>query len=88
MINLFRKSSLKTVNKDFLSKEISKFSGIGVTNKDNGVIVSLTSFPQRMYELHYTLYSLLTQTVKPAKVVLWLSYEEFPNREDDIPKEF
>ena len=44
---------------------------------------SLTSFPQRMYEIHYTLYSLLTQTIKPAKVILWLGREQFPNLEKD-----
>ena len=39
-----------------------------------------------MYEIHYTLYSLLTQTVKPAKVVLWLGTEQFPDGEKDIPQ--
>ena len=86
MLNLFKKSSLKTINRDVLDKEISEFNSYGVTDKETGIIVSLTSFPQRMYELHYTLYSLLTQTVKPAKVILWLGEEQFPNLENDIPK--
>ena len=38
-----------------------------------------------MYEIHYTLYSLLNQTVKPDEVVLWLAKEQFPNGNDDIP---
>lgn len=86
MLNLFKRISLKTIDKEVLSKEIDEFSSLGVTNENAGVVVSLTSFPQRMYELHYTLYSLLNQTYKPAKVVLWLGKEQFPNMEKDIPK--
>jgi hypothetical protein len=39
------------------------------------LIISLTSFPARYPILHHTLQSLLTQSVRPDKVVLWL-YEE------------
>ncbi|WP_300763210.1 hypothetical protein [Helicobacter sp. UBA3407] len=51
----------------------------------NLLIVSLTSYPLRIPTLHYTLYSLLTQTLKPHKLILWLSKEEFPNKEQDLP---
>lgn len=85
MLNLFKKSTLKTIDKNSLDKEIESFKNKGTTGDDEGLIISLTSFPQRMYEIHYTLYSLLTQTVKPAKVVLWLGSEQFPNGEKDIP---
>ena len=69
MLNLFKKSTLKTIDKVSLDKEIQEFTQNGTTGDDDGLIISLTSFPQRMYEIHYTLYSLLTQTVKPAKVI-------------------
>lgn len=85
MLNLFKKGALKSINRLSLEQEISKFDLKGTTGDDKGLIVSLTSFPQRMYELHYTLYSLLTQTVKPSKVILWLGKEQFPNLEKDIP---
>ena len=49
------------------------------------LIVSLTSFPKRMHEVVYTVYSLLTQTMKPDIVCLWLSVEEFPHREAELP---
>ena len=39
-----------------------------------------------MYDIHFTLYSLLTQRLKPDEVILWLSKEEFPNLEYDVPK--
>ena len=85
MFNLFKKKPLKTIDKVALDKEISQYKENGTTGDENGVIISLTSFPQRMYEIHFTLYSLLTQSVKPAKVILWLGEEQFPNREKDIP---
>ena len=50
------------------------------------IIVSLTSHPARMPVAHMALRSLLTQTFKPGKVILWLSEEDFPNREADLPK--
>lgn len=84
MFSLFKKCSLKTIDKPTLDVEIGNFQTNG-TGDDNDVIVTLTSFPERMYELHYTLYSLLTQSVKPKHVVLWLAKEEFPNLEKDIP---
>ncbi|ADK32310.1 SPASM domain-containing protein [Brachyspira pilosicoli] len=49
------------------------------------LIVSLTSFPQRIYDIDVVLFSLLNQTIKPDKIILWLSIEEFPNLEKDVP---
>lgn len=37
------------------------------------VIVSLTSIPGRLKNIHLTVRSLLSQTVKPEKIVLWLN---------------
>ncbi|WP_081445699.1 glycosyltransferase [Brachyspira pilosicoli] len=49
------------------------------------LIVSLTSFPQRIYDIDVVLFSLINQTIKPDKIILWLSIEEFPNLEKDVP---
>ena len=49
------------------------------------LIVSLTSFPQRIYDIDVVLFSLINQTIKPDKIILWLSIEEFPNLEQDVP---
>jgi hypothetical protein len=53
----------------------------------DGLIVSLTSFPQRITEVKYAVYSLLDQTVRPEKIVLWLAENQFPNKEKDLPDE-
>ncbi|UNY97569.1 glycosyltransferase [Zhouia spongiae] len=46
------------------------------------VIVSLTSIPSRLNKVHITIRSLLSQTKKPKKIILWL-HEEIKN---DIPR--
>jgi glycosyltransferase involved in cell wall biosynthesis len=48
-------------------------------------IFSLTSYSARINTVHITIESLLSQTVKPEKIILWLSDEEFPERENDLP---
>ena len=50
------------------------------------LIVSLTSIPQRIPTIFFTLYSLLNQSIKPDMLVLWLGEDHFPNKEKDLPK--
>ncbi len=75
-----------TINKTELTPKINKFNITGINENSlyPRVIVSLTSFPQRIYDLHYCIFSLLNQKFKPDKVVLWLAEEEFPNKENDL----
>lgn len=47
------------------------------------IIVSLTTYPDRISTVWITIASLLTQTMKPYKVILWLAEEQFP--EHKIP---
>ncbi len=51
------------------------------------IIVSLTSFPARINIVVKTIKTLLTQTLKPDAVMLWLAPEQFPNGEKDLPQE-
>lgn len=44
------------------------------------LVVSLTSFPPRIERVHLVIQSLLTQTLQPHRIVLYLSQQEFPNR--------
>ena len=52
---------------------------------DNSLIVSLTSFPGRINDVWQVIESLKRQTVKPSKIILWLSLEQFPSK-NQIPK--
>ena len=76
------------IDKKKISVEIEEFEDIGISLNETSqlIIVSLTSFPKRMHDLHYCLYSLLTQSFKPHKLILWLAEEQFPNKEKDIPE--
>lgn len=49
------------------------------------LVVSLTSFPARIHLVHFAIYSLLKQSMKPNRVVLWLGEDKFPGREKDLP---
>jgi len=51
------------------------------------IIVSLTSFPERINIVYLTIKSILFQTKSPQKVILWLAIDQFPNKESDLPLE-
>ena len=56
----------------------------GVDNSSN-IIVSLTTYPARINTVWITIMTILHQTVKPKKILLWLAKEQFPNREKELP---
>ena len=53
---------------------------LSLTRKKHGLgkplVVSLTSYPPRFPYLHLTLKCLLSQTVKPDRIVLWIAHED------------
>lgn len=49
------------------------------------IIVSLTSFPQRIDTTYIALQSIYRQTQKADLVILWLAESQFPNKEADLP---
>lgn len=51
--------------------------------EETKTIISLTSFPARIKNIHVVIKSLLKQSIKPDKIVLYLSEQEFP--EKNIP---
>ena len=78
-----------SINKLELSQDFVKFNELGVTveKRNPQLIVSVTSYPERMYDIHFCLFSILTQEIKPDRLILWLAENQFPNKEKDIPKE-
>ena len=86
--NYVKARSMQSVNRDYIASMVENMYEKGVsdwTDKPR-LIVSLTSYPKRMYDIHLCLYSLLTQDLKPDKVILWLAEEQFPHRLKDVPK--
>lgn len=60
---------------DYLSKTSTR---VGVTDEPicgKEVIVSLTTYGERLHSVYLTIESLLQQTVKPNKIILWLAYD-------------
>ena len=51
------------------------------------LIVSLTSFPARIHLVHLAIHSLLRQSLKPNRLVLWLAEEQFPGKENELPQD-
>ena len=76
------------INKKELGTCIDKFDdmGINLDERKQKIIISLTSFPERMEDVHFCIYSLLRQKLKPDKIILWLAESQFPNKEKDLPK--
>lgn len=61
--------------------------GLTTQKRETELIVSLTSFPQRINTVVKTINTIMQQTVKPDKIILWLAEEQFPNKTDDLPKD-
>lgn len=82
-----KKKYNEMIDKNAISIAIKNFNEIGVTSKkyEHKLIVSLTSYPDRINDIHFSLYSLLNQTLKPNKLILWLADSQFPNKENDLP---
>jgi len=49
------------------------------------IIVTLTSFPGRISRLWLVIECLLRQKRLPNKIILWLSFDQFPNGLSDLP---
>jgi len=49
------------------------------------VIISLTSFPARIRTVHQAIETLLVQTYKADRIILWLARDEFPGGKSSLP---
>ncbi|MFZ1980133.1 MAG: glycosyltransferase domain-containing protein, partial [Smithella sp.] len=84
----YKQKIKRDIDNDKLQKQINEFKETGVTKEKRNprLIVSITSFGQRMYDVHFALYSLLNQTLKPDEIILWLGEKEFPHKEGNLPQ--
>ena len=53
--------------------------GVNCDKRDIIVTVSLTSFPARINQVYIAIKSLLLQSYKPDRIILWLANEQFPD---------
>lgn len=71
----------------YLKFDVFNQNGLSRALHDPELIVSLTSFPARIDTVDRTIRSLLSQTEKPDRVILWLAEEQFPEKEKELPKQ-
>lgn len=73
---------IKFCKKYKVEVNIKEVSAIGVTaeKRNPQVIISLTTYPARINTVYKTISTLLQQTVKPDRVVLWLASSQFPDK--------
>ena len=50
------------------------------------LIVSLTSYPTRIGTVHKTIETILCQTERPDRIILWLAPEQFPKAALGLPR--
>lgn len=72
---------------EFRFKLKEEFPNIYSKATGGDIIVSLTSYPARINTVNQTIETLLNQSFKADKVILWLAPEQFPNKEDDLPQQ-
>ncbi len=84
-INKLMAMSLKRLFDLFMPryfKRTGRKAGYGLNTKKRAetYIVSLTSFPARIEDIWITIETILRQSFKPDKIILWLSAEQFPDK--------
>ena len=55
--------------------------GVYSPKRDQEIIISLTSFPARIEAAYYAVKSLMLQSLKPDRIILWLAEKQFENIE-------
>ena len=66
-------------------KHPSKKYGLNRKPREKKVIVSFTSYPKRIGDVWLVAETLLRQSCKPDKVILWLADSQFPGGLADLP---
>lgn len=78
--------SVKEVTLPLWTKALEGSRKSPLSGREDGIIVSLTSFPARIGGLWITLESLFRQTVRPDRIVVALTEEEFPGGMKYLPE--
>lgn len=75
--NLFEQKSLQLTEKAFHSTER------GVSSEklgDEEIVVSLTSYGKRIYDVYLAIESIMQGSIKPNRIILWLNEDVFSNK--------
>ena len=64
-----------------------KSSGVNKDKRSPQLIVSLTSHPPRIKTTAIAVNTLLQQSLKPDRLILWLAGSQFPQKEKELPED-
>ena len=74
------------VNYNYYEKKALTADEYGLNEKEEReekIIISLTTYSKRIYDVFLVIETIFSQTVKPDKIILWLAKDEF--NDDNIP---
>lgn len=84
IVSIVRQIVSEIVNTELTIHEMQRLAlesaTIGISDikiLDNPLIVSLTTYSKRIYDVHLTIESLMQQTIKANRIILWLDENEF-----------
>lgn len=83
----WKENILKNIIRGMEKKLLPIQCDLDKEEREERIIVSLTSFPERISYVPIVLQRVLMQTIRPDKVILWLSEEQFPEREGNLPED-
>jgi hypothetical protein len=63
-----------------------KTYGLSKRERKTKIILSTTTFPKRINKEFLSIETILRQTIKPDKIILWLAKNEFPHMKERLPK--
>lgn len=69
---------------DRLKHTVLTSDDVGITSKpicNHEVVVSLTTYRERIHEVYLTIESIMQGTLKPNRIILWLAKDEFGGKE-------
>ena len=86
-----KKEAEKTIEQlreleDFQMHYLEQFGGLNKTEREERLIVSLTSFPARIQYVSFVIERMLLQSYKADEIILWLSSDQFAQKEEQLPK--
>ena len=84
--NLKGKQYIREIKKEN-KKELNILNNSVILNGNEKIVISITSWIKRIHNCKDVIISFLNQSLKPDLIYLNLSIEEFPNKENDLPKD-
>lgn len=83
-VDVYKSKISKLIGKPYSSSTIVD-DILGYYNKKQKIVVTMTSWKQRVHNCGQVIDSVLEQSLTPDQIYVNLSVEEFPNKEDDLP---